>query len=142
MVSPSLVPLLAVLAPALGALLIALTGERRRNLREFLSVAAGVVMFVLIGSMIPEVLAGRTPELGLFQILPGIELAFRVDAFGLLFASGASLLWILTTFYSVGYMRSLKEHAQTRYFRLLRSLAFRHHRRGVLGEPLLAVSVL
>jgi multicomponent Na+:H+ antiporter subunit D len=39
-----------------------------------------------------------------------------VDAFGLLFASGASLLWILTSFYSIGYMRSLKEHAQTRYF--------------------------
>ena len=66
--------------------------------------------------MIPEVLAGRTPECVLFRILPGIELAFRVDAFGLLFASGASLLWILTSFYSIGYMRSLKEHAQTRYF--------------------------
>ena len=54
-----------------------------------------------------------------FQILPdypGFALAFRVDAFGLLFASGASLLWILTSFYSIGYMRSLKEHAQTRYF--------------------------
>ena len=116
MVNSSLVPLLAVLAPALGALLIACTGERRANLREFWSVAAGVVMFALVASMIPEVLTGGTPELGLFQILPGVELAFRVDAFGLLFASGASLLWILTSFYSIGYMRSLKEHAQTRYF--------------------------
>src|SRR5439155_18198742 len=66
--------------------------------------------------MIPEVLAGRTPECVLFRILPGVELAFRVDPFGLLFALGASLLWILTSFYSIGYMRSLKEHAQTRYF--------------------------
>lgn len=39
-----------------------------------------------------------------------------MDAFGLLFALGASLLWIVTSFYSIGYMRSLKEHAQTRYF--------------------------
>jgi len=109
-------PLLAVLAPALGALLIAWTGQRRPNLREFWSVAAGVVMFAVVAGMIPEVLAGRTPEATLFRILPGIELAFRVDAFGLLFASGASLLWILTSFYSIGYMRSLKEHAQTRYF--------------------------
>jgi multicomponent Na+:H+ antiporter subunit D len=52
----------------------------------------------------------------LFRILPGIELAFRVDAFGLLFALGASLLWIAASFYSIGYMRTLKEHAQTRYF--------------------------
>src|SRR6266545_4526140 len=116
MVTFSVIPLLAVLAPGLGALLIACTGERRANLREFWSVAAGVAMFALVASMIPEVLAGRTPECVLFRILPGIELAFRVDAFGLLFALGASVLWIVTSFYSIGYMRSLMEHAQTRYF--------------------------
>ena len=116
MVTFSIMPLLAVLVPALGAALIAFTGQRRANLREFWSVAAGVVMFALIAFMIPEVLADRTPQCRLFQILPGIELAFRVDAFGLLFAAGASLLWILTSCYSIGYMRSLKEHAQTRYF--------------------------
>ena len=116
MVRSSVIPLLAVVAPALGALLIAWTGERRANLREFWSVLAGVVMFALVASMIPEVLAGGSPEFVLFRILPGIELAFRADAFGLLFAAGASLLWILTSFYSIGYMRSLKEHAQTRYY--------------------------
>ncbi len=103
----SVMPLLAVFVSALGALLIACTGERHANLREFWSVAAGVVLFALVACMIPEVLAGRTPECVLFRILPGIELAFRVDAFGLLFALGASLLWILTSFYSIGYMRSL-----------------------------------
>ena len=112
----SIRPLLAILASAGGALLIACTGERRANLREFWSVAAGVVMCALVASMIPDVLAGNTLSCVLFRILPGIELAFRVDAFGLLFALGASLLWILTSFYSIGYMRSLREHAQTRYF--------------------------
>ena len=112
----SVIPLLAVLTPAVGALLIACTGERRANLREVCSVAAGVRLFALTASMIPDVLAGRTPEIVLFKILPGMDFAFRVDAFGLLFASGASLLWILTSFYSIGYMRSLREHAQTRYF--------------------------
>jgi len=116
MVTYSVIPVLAVLAPALGAVLIALTGERRANLREGWSVAAGVAMFALVASMIPEVLSGRTLECVLFRILPGVELAFRVDALGLLFAAGASLLWILTSFYSIGYMRSLNEHAQTRYF--------------------------
>ncbi len=116
MVTFSLIPLFAVLVAAVGALLIACTGERRANLREFWSIAAGVCMFILIASMVQEVLAGSTPGCVLFQILPGMELAFRVDAFGLLFAAGASLLWILTSFYSIGYMRSLGEHAQTRYF--------------------------
>ena len=116
MVTFSVTPLLAVLSPALGAVLIAWTGQRRANLRELWSIAAGIVMFALVASMIPAVLAGRAPECVLFRILPGIELAFRVDAFGLLFAAGASLLWILTSIYSIGYMRSLQEHAQTRYF--------------------------
>lgn len=109
-------PLLPVLVSAIGALLIAGTGERRANLREFWSVAAGVLQLVFVGWMIPDVLAGRTPECVLARILPGVELAFRVDALGLLFALGASVLWIATSFYSIGYMRSLAEHAQTRYF--------------------------
>lgn len=112
----SITPLLTVLTSALAALLIAFTGSRRANLRELWSVAAGVIMFGLTVSMVPDVLAGENPGLVLFRILPGIEFAFRADAFGLLFASGASLLWILTSFYSIGYMRSLREHAQTRYF--------------------------
>lgn len=112
----SVAPLLAVLAAGVGALLIAATGKRRPNLREFWSVAAGVLQFGLVLSMVGEVRAGRAPTWVLFRLLPGIELAFRVDAFGLLFALGASLLWVAASFYSVGYMRTLEEHAQTRYF--------------------------
>jgi len=112
----SVIPLLAVLAPALGALFIAFTGERRPNLRELWSFVAGLTMLTLIASMVPEVLSGGAPEIVLFRLLPGIELAFRADAFGLLFAIGASVLWLLTSAYSIGYMRTLKEHAQTRYF--------------------------
>jgi multicomponent Na+:H+ antiporter subunit D len=109
-------PVLAILVAALGAVLILLTGERRANLREFWSVAAGVVQFGLVASMLPAVLAGETPQWVAARVLPGIELAFRADAFGLLFALGASLLWVAASFYSVGYMRTLEEHAQTRYF--------------------------
>ncbi len=99
-------PLLAVLVPAVAALLIAWSGERRANLREFWSVAAGVVMAAVVACMIPQVLEqGATPKYTLSTLLPGIELAFRADAFGLLFAGGASLLWIVTSFYSIGYMR-------------------------------------
>jgi multicomponent Na+:H+ antiporter subunit D len=109
-------PLLAILISLAGALLIVATGERRRNLRETWSIAAGVLQAGFVASMIPDVLAGRMPGLVLSEILPGVQLAFRADAFGLLFAGGAAVLWIATSFYSIGYMRSLEEHAQTRYF--------------------------
>ncbi len=109
-------PLLTILVAALGSILILITGERRANLREFWSVSAGVVQFALVSSMLPAVLAGQEPSIVLFRLLPGIELSFRADAFGLLFALGASLLWVAASFYSIGYMRTLEEHAQTRYF--------------------------
>jgi multicomponent Na+:H+ antiporter subunit D len=112
----SLTPLLTVLVSALGSILIIITGARRANLREFWSVAAGVLQFALVVSMMPAVLSGRAPGVVLFRLLPGIELGFRADAFGLLFALGASLLWVAASFYSIGYMRTLEEHAQTRYF--------------------------
>ena len=116
MVSANCMPLIGFLVPILGAALIALTGAKRPNLREFWSVAAGVVLCAVVASMAPAVMEGNGPECSLFQILPGLELAFRVDAFGLLFAGGASALWIVASFYSIGYMRTLEEHAQTRYF--------------------------
>jgi multicomponent Na+:H+ antiporter subunit D len=112
----SITPLLAIVVSAMGALLVVHAGERRANLREFWSVAAGVLQLTFVASMVPDVIAGRTPQLVVSRLLPGIELAFRVDAFGLLFGFGASLLWIATSFYSIGYMRALEEHAQTRYF--------------------------
>jgi multicomponent Na+:H+ antiporter subunit D len=112
----SATPLLAVLVSAAASLVIVATGERRANLREFWSVAAGVLQLALVASMAPAVLSGHTPEIVLAQLLPGVALALRVDAFGLLFATGASVLWIATSFYSIGYVRTLEEHAQTRYF--------------------------
>ncbi|MEK7288491.1 MAG: monovalent cation/H+ antiporter subunit D family protein [Elusimicrobiota bacterium] len=109
-------PFAAVLICLGAAFLIMATGSRRKNLREFWSVGAGFLKLMVIASMIPDVLSGATPGCVLFRLLPGIEIAFRADAFGLLFALGASLLWIATSFYSVGYLRSLSERAQTRYF--------------------------
>jgi multicomponent Na+:H+ antiporter subunit D len=66
--------------------------------------------------MIPVVLRGQEIVYNLIDIVPGVGLAFRVDALGLLFALVSSSLWIITSAYSIGYMRGLKEHSQTRYF--------------------------
>jgi len=66
--------------------------------------------------MIPFVLQGKVIEYTVISLAPGLLLQFRVDAFGLLFGILASTLWIATSLYSIGYMRGLNEHAQTRYF--------------------------
>jgi multicomponent Na+:H+ antiporter subunit D len=111
----SLAPLAAVLISLVAAVLIALSG-RRPNLRETWTVVAALLKFAVVASMVPAVLAGRLPALTLFDIAPGVSLALKADALGLSFAFSASLLWIFTSFYSIGYMRALDEHNQTRYF--------------------------
>ena len=112
----SIKPFLAVLVSSVGALFIIGTGKKP-NLRESWSIIAGVLKLIIILSMIPAVVYDKKIiSYSLFNILPGIEIGFRVDAFGLLFAMGASILWIATSFYSIGYMRSTNEHSQTRYF--------------------------
>ena len=112
----SIKPLLAVLVSSVGALFIIGTGKKP-NLRESWSIIAGILKLVIVLSMIPAVVYDKNIiSYSLFHILPGIEISFRVDAFGLLFAMGASILWIATSFYSIGYMRSTNEHSQTRYF--------------------------
>jgi multicomponent Na+:H+ antiporter subunit D len=111
----SIKPLLAVLPSLLAVPLILKTGDRP-NLREFWSVLAGVIKFSIVISMAPVIFAGNTIEYTLVSFYQGIDIKFRVDALGLLFATVSSFLWIVTTFYSIGYMRKAKEHAQTRYF--------------------------
>jgi multicomponent Na+:H+ antiporter subunit D len=113
---PSIRPLLAVSVSALAAFLILLAGERRRNLRELWTILASVAKFSIVASMIPILLEGKIIECTIIRLSPGIALQFRVDAFGIFFATLASALWIATSIYSIGYMRVLNEHAQTRYF--------------------------
>ncbi|MBU4320129.1 MAG: monovalent cation/H+ antiporter subunit D family protein [Thermodesulfovibrionales bacterium] len=112
----SVKPLLAVSVSLIAAFFIALTGERARNLREFWTISASVVKFGIVISMLQPILEGKVIEYTLLSITQGLELKFRVDALGIFFAITASFLWIITSFYSIGYVRSLNEHAQTRYF--------------------------
>lgn len=114
----SLLPLAAILVSLLAAGLIVFSG-RRPNLRETWTILASLAKFGLIAAMLPAVLERRYPELTLLEISPGIELALRVDPLGILFGLSASFLWILTSFYSIGYMRGLSEKRQTRFFSCL-----------------------
>src|SRR5210317_1621709 len=107
-------PLYAVLAALIGSILVSMAG-RKPNFREGLSTVAAVIMFLIIASMVPDVLAGKMLKCTVFEILPGVSLTFRVDPFSMIFALVASFLWMLAVFYSMGYMRGLDEHAQTRF---------------------------
>jgi formate hydrogenlyase subunit 3/multisubunit Na+/H+ antiporter MnhD subunit len=108
-------PLLALAFPLACAPLVYLF-RNRPNLRESCTLIAALAQFTLIITLAPAVLRGEVIYSQLIAIGPGIEIALRVDAFGLIFAITSSFLWILVSLYSVGYMRVLQEHAQTRYY--------------------------
>ncbi len=113
--TPSILPLAAVLISMLGTIPIMLS-DRRPNLRESWTLLIAVGKFLLVASMLPAVLAGGGFTFTLFEVIPGVPIALKVDPLGMFFALVASFLWICTSAYSIGYMRTLKEHAQTRYF--------------------------
>ena len=110
----SIKPLLAVLVSLLVTPM--LVSSRSPNVREGWTFVAAIIKLAIVASMVPAVLQGMEIVYTVTEVFPGVAIKFRVDAFGMLFALVASTLWIVTTIYSIGYMRGLNEHSQTRYF--------------------------
>ena len=108
--------LLAMALPLAGALGISLAGRINDNLREGVTLVTAAALALSVASLLPIVHAGGRPSVSLAEVLPGIELAFRVEPLGMLFAALASGLWIVNSIYSIGYMRANNEQNQTRFY--------------------------
>jgi formate hydrogenlyase subunit 3/multisubunit Na+/H+ antiporter MnhD subunit len=108
-------PAVAVACPLVVGLFILGSGNRP-NLREGWTLLGSTGLCGLVLSMTGHVLSlGPIQWTGL-DLLPNIGLAFKADAFGLIFATTSSCLWVLVSIFSIGYMRALNEHAQTRFY--------------------------
>lgn len=110
----SIKPVLAVLV-TLFVIPLLVMSSGRPNLREAWTFLAGTITFLLVTSMLPMVLEGKQIVFTLFKLAPGADITLRVDGLGMLFALVASFLYIITSMYSIGYMRGLDEHGQTRF---------------------------
>ena len=104
---------LAILIPfaAAGAVLLA---HRWPNLRETASLAAGVILFAVVAAIAFE--TDATPGIVLAEPLDGLAIKLVVEPLGVMFALLASGLWVVTTVYSIGYMRGHHETHQTRFY--------------------------
>ena len=107
--------LLSMVIPSVGAALIALTGASP-NLRETVTLTAAGALFLVVLLLLGRVLDGARPEVDVFQIVPGLTLAFEVEPLGMLFAAVAATLWIVNSIYSIGYMRGNDEPRQTPFY--------------------------
>ena len=113
--TPELALTLCLLIPLAGTVLIGMSGDRP-NQRETVTILTSLALFANVLFLLNEVLEGRSPSIEYFDILPGLPLAFEIEPLGMLFALVASGLWIINSFYSIGYMRGAKEKNQTRFF--------------------------
>ncbi len=106
--------LVALLIPLFGTLGVMFKGKDE-NVREGISCVSSLILFGIVLSLVPSIKAGETLVCHLFTILPGVSITLRADSMSMIFAIVASSLWTIAVFYSMGYMRGLKEHAQTRF---------------------------
>ena len=114
--SEKILLLLPLIITFLAPFLI-LAAREKPNLREGVSFAAAALAFLAVARYIPVVAGGAIiGPVDVFYILPGITVSFCLDGLGIIFALIAPFLWGFATSYNIGYMRGLKEHAQTRYY--------------------------
>lgn len=113
--TPEIAIQMALLIPLLGALLIAACG-RWPNLREAVSLLTALALFGVVLRVLQAVYHQQPVQVELLEILPGLTLALHSEPLSILFAMVASGLWIITTVYSIGYMRRNQERHQTRFY--------------------------
>jgi len=113
--TPSTAIAFSVGLPLFGAFLIVLQ-DRYPNIREAVTLVTAACLILVVLTILPAVYAGDRPGFTAFEILPGLPFAFEAEPLGMLFALVASGLWLVTSFYSIGYMRAHHEHKQTRFY--------------------------
>jgi multicomponent Na+:H+ antiporter subunit D len=113
--SPESLVLLALLTPFVGVLIIPLF-HKLPNLRETVTLVTAGTLCLAVFCLFGPVLGGARPEAQIIEVAPGLELAFKVEPLGMLFALVASSLWIVNSIYSIGYMRTNNEPRQTTFY--------------------------
>ena len=109
-------PLVALVPPLAVVPLILVLGERRRDAREASIIVAGLLCLAANVAIYRATLAGAPVESGALTMLPGFSLRLAAEPMGVMFGLLASFLWVVTTVYSIGYMRGHHEVNQTRFY--------------------------
>jgi len=114
-VSAAVLLSLMILLPLIGAIGIVIT-RRNPNVREAVTLLTSGLIAALVVVIAILFLRGETFAFTLIEPVPGIAIAFELEALGMLFALVAGLLWVVTSIYAIGYMRGHNEKNQTRFF--------------------------
>ncbi|MFH0847076.1 MAG: complex I subunit 5 family protein [Chloroflexota bacterium] len=115
---PSILPLLAVLVPTSGAVLVSLITERKDWLRNLIVILTSVLTLGIILTVTLKVFGGDVLYFDTRLVgVPGTTLRFLVDKMGAVFALLAAVLWVFASVHAVSYMTL--EHKRRRFFTIL-----------------------
>lgn len=106
---------LSMLIPLAGAGLIAMSSGKP-NQRETVTIVTTILLFAVNVMLAVKLTGGEVLTLTIMEPVEGVPVAFNIEPLGMMFGLIASFLWIVTSFYSIGYMRANKEHNQTRFY--------------------------
>ncbi len=90
--------------------------SRVPDLREGVTLLGAAALFVVAIMIALKTANGMPPEISFGEAMPGLEFALKVEPLGAMFALVASGLWVVNSFYSIGYMRGNRERNQTRFY--------------------------
>lgn len=102
------IPLLAIVGIILA--------NKTPNIREGITISASILLLFIVASLYQSLLSGKNVNVFWWDIMPNLSISFSIEPLGMLFALIASFLWLITTFYAIGYMRSHQEENQTRFY--------------------------
>ena len=103
--------LLSILVPVFWGLFLLLRPEFKSRNALLTLTGLGLAVAAVLGL---TAAFGSTEELNLFSFGKNLDLTFRVDAMGRLFAMVVTLVWVLSGIYAFEYMKHEKE--EKRYF--------------------------
>jgi multicomponent Na+:H+ antiporter subunit D len=106
---------LSIILPLLAMVGIVATA-RKPNLREAVSIGTALVLLYFVINLYQGLKQGVSISVHWWELLPGLNISFSIEPLGMLFALIASFLWLITTVYAIGYMRSHHEQNQTRFY--------------------------
>jgi len=106
---------LSIILPIIAVVGIVATG-RKPDLREGVTISTSLVLLYFVIKLYQGIQQGESISVQWWEILPGLELSFNIEPLGMIFALIASFLWLITTVYAIGYMRSHGEQNQTRFY--------------------------
>lgn len=106
---------LSMLFPTL-AMVWNMTLKDHPDLRDGFTFVCALATFACVLAIGAAVGNGWSEPVTLLEVFPGLSIGFSVEPLGMLFATVASGLWIVTHIYAVGYMRGNDEQNHPRFF--------------------------